>query len=274
MLSDTHCHLDIAVFEQDRDEVINRSRQEQVTFILNPGIDVASSRAAIHLSEKYPEIFAAVGVHPNDADSWNKESYQCLNDLASHPKVVAVGEIGLDYYWDSTPRPLQMEILSLQLELAAQNEKPVILHCRDRDPQKPEALIDLLAVLEEWSGNLMTNSSSLVGRMGVLHSYSGNTQEANRAINSGFFIGITGPVTFRKAMMLHQVVSDVPLERILIETDSPYLTPHPFRGQRNEPARVRFVAERVAEIKDLSPEHVREVTYHNSQRLFHWKVFK
>lgn len=274
MLSDTHCHLDIAAFEQDRDEVIDRSRQEEVSFILNPGIDLESSRLAIQLAEKYPEVYAAVGVHPNDADSWKVDTYNCLNDMVSHPKVVAIGEIGLDYYWDKTPRILQMDLLRQQLELASRHEVPVILHCRDRNPQEPVALIDLLSVLNEWSEQLKVNSSQLVGRMGVLHSYSGDVHEAQRAIEFGFFIGFTGPVTFRKATMLHQVVRDIPVERILIETDSPYLTPHPYRGQRNEPARVRFVADRVAELKNMSPGQLREVTFNNSQRLFHWIVFK
>lgn len=273
MLSDTHCHLDITAFKEDRDEVVLRSRQEGVSFILNPGIDLESSRFSIQLAEAYPEVYAAVGVHPNEANSWTDGVFDCLNELVIHPKVVAIGEIGLDYYWDSTPRSLQMEILQKQLELALNNELPVIIHCRDRDPQKPEALIDLLAVLDEWRQKFEANSSQLIGRMGVLHSYSGNSSEACRAIELGFFIGITGPVTFKKAAMLHNVVKDVPLEKILIETDSPYLTPHPYRGQRNEPARVRLIADRVAELKNLSSEKVGEVTFNNSQRLFHWKVF-
>jgi TatD DNase family protein len=263
LLVDTHCHLNFELFASDRAETLERARAAGVRGILNPGIDISSSQAALHLADQEPELFAAVGIHPNDASHWDEDSLPALRRLASHPKVVAIGEIGLDYYRDRTPRHQQEHAFQRQLELAAELNLPVIIHNRD-------ATSDTLQILADWSVDLA--GGPLSGRCGVLHSFSGSLQEAHQAIELGFYIGITGPVTFRKADELRQVAAGIPLDRLLIETDAPFLTPHPHRGQRNEPAYVRFVAEKIAEIHSLPFETAAQAAAANAERLFNWRV--
>lgn len=263
MFVDTHCHLNFDSFENDRQEVLERARQAGVRRILNPGVDLASSRAAVELAQSHEQVYAAVGVHPNDALSWNEGTIDALQELAEHPKVVAIGEIGLDYYRDRAPRDLQMKIFGQQLLLAERVGLPVVIHNR-------EATADILGMLEEWQMGLMATSPMLADRPGVLHSYSDNEANAMQAIDFNFFIGITGPVTFHNAPELQHVVTALPIERILTETDAPFLTPHPHRGKRNEPAYVRVITEKIAQLRDLPVEIVAEIIENNAGRLFNW----
>ncbi|MEJ2759273.1 MAG: TatD family hydrolase [Anaerolineales bacterium] len=261
--TDTHCHLDFDRFDDDRDAVIQRAVEKGLTRMLVPGVDLDSSRAAVTLADRNSHVYAAVGVHPNYGSIWSEEVYDQLAELADHPKVVAIGEIGLDYYWDETPKPLQKKMLKRQLGLAAEKELPVIIHNR-------EAHEDVFEILLDWQKVLAENQSPLAEKPGVLHSYSGNIIQAEKLFDAGFYLGITGPVTFKNAPELQVVASQAPETRLLIETDSPYLTPHPYRGKRNEPAYVYYVAEKIATLRGISPKAVGEFTSRNAKILFDW----
>ena len=264
-LVDTHCHLDFQLFDEDRTQVVDRARKAGVKYILNPGIDLASSQAAVTLAEEYAEVYAAVGVHPHSASTFNQNTLPRLRELASHPKVVAIGEIGLDYYRDQAPPEIQQRIFRLHLDLAAELGLPVVIHNR-------QATADVLNMLTEWQAQLVDDGSALAERPGVLHSYSDDEANGLKAIAINFYIGITGPVTFRNAAELQQVVASLPVEHLLIETDAPFLTPHPMRGQRNEPALVRRVAEKVAELHSGPVDEIARITSENAGRLFNWRV--
>jgi TatD DNase family protein len=251
------------MFDTDRDQVVINAQKSGVERILNPGINLESSRSAIGLSDMYAEVFAAVGVHPNDGLSWEKGTINQLRDLASHPKVVAIGEIGLDYYRDFTPRDLQKKIFNEQLSLAAELGLPVIIHSR-------ESLEDVIRMLTVWLNQLAESGSELLHRPGVLHSFSGDDDFANQALHQNFFIGITGPVTFRNAKALQDIVTRLPIQQLLVETDAPFLTPHPKRGKRNEPANVNLVAEKIAELHQESYNNIAEITSANACQLFQW----
>jgi TatD DNase family protein len=263
VLVDTHCHLDFNSFDKDRDQIIDRAREAGIQRILNPGITLQSSENAIRLADKYPEVYAAVGVHPNDGSSWEDGTITRLRELAAHQKVVAVGEIGLDFYRDRTPHDLQKKIFQEQLDLAAELELPVVIHTR-------ESIDDVLQILDVWSQGLAKSRSELIERPGVLHSFSGNQNDAERTNSLNFFIGITGPVTFRNAEDLQDLVIRLPLQDLLIETDAPFLAPHPYRGKRNEPARVKLVAEKIAGLHQEAYNTVTYVTSTNAARLFEW----
>jgi TatD DNase family protein len=269
LLVDTHCHLNFDSFADDRQAVLERAQAAGVERMLNPGIDVETSLAALALAESHPAIYAAVGLHPNDAVAWTDETIPALRQLARHPKAAAIGEIGIDYYWEKAPHDLQQRVLQAQLDLAAEAGLPVVIHTRNAAGSQ-QATLDTLDLLEAWVKTLPERAPRLVGRPGVLHSYSDDLPLARRAGALGFCIGVTGPVTFRKAQMLHEVVAGLPLEMLLIETDAPFLTPHPHRGKRNEPAYVRLVAERIAEIKNLDFDAVATATAQNAMRLFLW----
>ncbi len=265
MLIDTHCHLDFDHFDSDREEVIQRALQAGVTHIVVPGIDLPASRRAVALAERYPPVYAAVGIHPNDIppDTESLDSLiQQLHGLAQHPKVVAIGEIGLDYYRDRTPADLQHLWLGRQLALAAELHLPVILHNR-------EAGEDILDLLSEWVSQSLP--PELQSRSGVLHSFSGSWEDAQSALEMGFYIGFTGPITYKGADRLRHVAASVPLDHILLETDAPFLSPHPHRGERNEPAYVCYVAQKLAEIRDLEVQAVASQTTSNAKVLFGWE---
>jgi len=248
-LIDSHAHLNFPQFDADREAVIARARKAGLVAILNVGTDLASSRAAVKLAEKYDFLYAAVGVHPHDARTLTPTVLDELRRLARHPKVVAIGEIGLDYYRDLSPRPMQQWAFADQLALAAELGLPVVVHSR-------EAHDDVLATLQGWDG------------VGVLHSYSAGPERLEEVLELGFYIGISGPVTFPKANRLRAVAATVPLERLLVETDCPYLTPVPHRGRRNEPAYVQYVVEAVARARETSPKAVARATADNARRLF------
>jgi TatD DNase family protein len=238
MLIDSHCHLNFNAFDENRLDVITRAKAEGVVAFINPGTTLQDSQQIIALAEEIPELYAAVGIHPNDAAAFDQAALAQLRELAAHPKVVAIGEIGLDYYWDEAPRPVQRRVFEQQLALAKEIGKPVIIHQRD-------SMADTMDVLRLWGAN--GDHPGL-----VLHSFSGDQAMAEEAIDLGFYIGLSGPVTFKNARELPGIVASLPPERLLIETDAPFLSPHPFRGKRNEPARVKLVAERVAELQNLT----------------------
>ncbi len=257
IIVDTHCHLDFERFDNDRAEVVERAYAQGVLRLVNPGIDVASSRVAVTLAEQYDMVYAAVGVHPNT--TWNANSLQEIRSLALHPKVVAIGEIGMDYYREHTMPADQKITFRTQLDLAAELDLPVIVHCRN-------AHVDALEVVSHWQ---RANGGHTQGA-GVFHSYSGNAEQANETLAAGFYLGFTGPVTFPKAVELRQIASSVPLDRILVETDAPFLAPQQQRGKRNEPAYVRWVVERIAAERALDMDEFSAATSQNAARLFNW----
>ena len=238
MLIDSHCHLTFNAFDEDRLEVLARAAEAGVVAIINPGTDLEDSREIVAQTEEIPHLYAAIGFHPNDAGDFDRAALAELRDLASHSKVVAIGEIGLDYYWDKAPRPLQKEVFEQQLALAKEIGKPVIIHQR-------EAAADTMEILGRWAAG--RDHPGL-----VLHSFSGDLTMAEAALELGFYIGLSGPVTFKNARDLPDIVAALPAERLLVETDAPFLSPHPFRGRRNEPARVKLIAERIAELQNRS----------------------
>jgi TatD DNase family protein len=263
VLIDTHAHLDLPQFDADRNAVVERADAAGVGVIVNAGADVESSRRAVALAAQYPGVYASVGVHPHDAKQVDGEALAALRELARQPKVVAVGEIGLDFYRNLSPQDLQRRAFQAQLAWAARLGKPVIVHDR-------EAHAEVLKALTGWAAGLA--GSSLAERAGVLHSFSGDLLMARRAIDLGFYISISGPVTYQNARRLVEVVQALPLDRLLIETDCPYLTPHPYRGKRNEPAYVQLVAEEIAKIKGLTLDEVSAATTANARRLFELEV--
>ena len=300
MLTDTHCHLDFNKFDEDREAVIQRAWEAGVTRILIPALDYESALAALRLADSHPNIFAAVGFHPTDLEKWDGKSIikirsliisdhvtlsdsegslpprskilrSAQNDMTN--KIVAIGEIGLDYYWVKEPekQAQQRDVLKQQLRLAQEVNKPVVIHMREEgDAWFGQASVDLLGILSEWQGQLMAESSPLVERPGVLHSFNGNLETAQKAVQLGFYIGVTGPVTYKNAEEKRQIVRQIPLERLLIETDAPFLAPVPHRGKRNEPAFVAHIADKIAEIHLTTREQVAEITTANAARLFGW----
>jgi TatD DNase family protein len=264
-LADTHCHLNFAEYDLDRDLVIKRAQDNGIKKILIPGVDVVSSKTAIVYSEKYPMVYAAVGIHPNSGDSWTENSITELRQLAENPKVVAIGEIGLDYYRRYTPRKIQQEIFTRQLELAKNLGLPVIIHNR-------EASEDIVDMIRAWHHELVNDNLSLAHNPGVMHSFSEDLHIAKQFIKLGFKIGITGPITYRNSEILREVVRTLELENLLLETDAPFLTPHPFRGKRNEPGNVKIIAEKIAEIKVRSIKDVADITSCGGNQLFNWRI--
>jgi TatD DNase family protein len=255
-LIDSHCHLDFPQFDADRDEVLARSIAAGVTVLVNPGADLESSRRAVALAERHTAIYAAVGIHPHDATTLDGPALAELRQLAAHPKVVAIGEIGLDYYRDRSPRDRQRAAFEAQLGLAAELNLPVIVHQR-------EAAADVLAALRAWAEG---------GHPGcVLHAFAGDEAVTEEAVDLGFYLGIGGPLTYQNARHLPEIVPHLPLERLLLETDAPYLPPHPYRGQRNEPAYLALVARRLAELRALPLETLAERVTENTRRAFRLK---
>lgn len=273
MLTDTHCHLDFNKFDEDREAVIQRALDAGVTHILIPALDHESSRSAIKLAEAHPHIYAAVGFHPTDLDKFTSKTFDEVKELATHPKVVAIGEIGIDYYWvkEREGRAFQTESLPVQLAFAASINKPVVIHMREEnDAWIDQASIDLLRILSEWHKELRAQDHPLAEKPGVLHSYNGNLETAQKALALNFYIGVTGPVTYKNAEEKRNIIKQLPINKLLIETDSPFLTPVPHRGKRNEPAFVIYIADKIAEIHGTTREQVAEITAKNAAHLFGW----
>jgi len=262
-LVDSHCHLDLSHFDEDRDTVIERAQAAGVGLVVIPGIDVAQCRGALDLAERTPGLYVAVGVHPNSSADFTLATLDELRSLAAHPKVVAIGEIGLDYYWDKVTRAQQAVAFRAQLALAAALGLPVIIHNRD-------ASDDVAAILEEWVSSEMFRHSPLATRPypGVLHAFGGDVALAERAYAWNFLLGIAGPVTFANARQMHALISQLRPDRLLIETDAPYLTPHPHRGKRNEPGYVALVAQKLAELTGVSVAAVAHRTSRTAQEFF------
>lgn len=253
-LVDTHCHLDDDAFERDIAEVVERAAAAGVGRIIVPAISLENIPAVLALADRFPAVYAAVGIHPNSAAGWRDDWIENLRRWAAHDKVVAIGEIGLDYYWEKTPVEVQHRALRQQLALAAELGLPVIVHNREASRD----VLDLLA------------DSPLAGREepGVLHSFSANWEVAETALAMGYYLGFTGPLTYKKADEMREIAARTPLDRVLVETDAPYLTPQPHRGRRNEPAYVRLVAERLAELRGLPLAEIGQATTENSRQLF------
>lgn len=252
MLFDSHCHVDDDRYDKDRTELIEGLPGKGIDLIMEIGSDMDSSRRAALLAEKYPFVYAAVGVHPSDTRDMTENDIEELALLASQPKVKAIGEIGLDYHYPDTHKPSQKKWFEWQMELTMDLGMPFIIHDR-------ESHADCLEILRKFD----------VKRVGgVMHCFSGSVQMAKEVINMGMVISLGGPVTFKNARHSVEVVKEIPLDKMLIETDSPYLTPEPFRGQRNSPEYVRYVAEKIAEIKNEPVEVVAEVTKANAMKLF------
>ncbi len=247
-LVDTHCHLDNEKFDLDRAEVIERIK-DKLEFCVNIGYDLKSSKKSLELAKEYSFIYAVVGVHPIDIAEYNDELEKELEIIAKDSKVVAIGEIGLDYHWMTEPKEVQQDRFRKQLELAKRVNKPVVIHTRD-------AMEDTVNILKEYPE---------IG--GVIHCYPGSLETAKVLVDR-FYLGIGGTLTFKNAKKTVEVVKEIPLDRIVIETDCPYLTPEPFRGKRNEPIYVEYVAEKIAQIKEISVEEVVKVTTENAKKLY------
>ena len=257
-LVDTHCHLNFQRYDHDRAETLQRARDAGVQRVIIPAIDLETCRQALELTAAAEDLFAAVGIHPNNSADFEKRMLDDLREFAREPRAVAIGEIGLDYHWERSPKPAQWRALEAQLNLATEFELPVIVHNR-------EASADLLPLLASWAPSA---PDSRQGRLGVLHSFSASGEVAQSALDLGFYLGITGPITYKKSDELRAIARRVPLDRILIETDGPFLAPEPKRGKRNEPAYVRYVNDRLAQLRDLSPEAMARKTTANAEGLF------
>ena len=251
-LFDTHAHYDADAFDADRMEVLASMPGQGVELILNPGCDLKSSQTAVELAERFPFVYAAVGVHPEECADWNAEhDIPVLEALAQNPKVRAIGEIGLDYHWpDNPPRELQQQVFHAQLELAEKLDLPVIVHDRDAHHD----CLDIVRAHPKVTG--------------VYHCYSGGVEDAKTLMKLGWMISFTGSITFKNARRALEVIDLLPMDRIMIETDSPYLSPEPFRGRRNDSGRVHLVAEAIARRKGLDPEEVARITLENGKRFF------
>lgn len=258
ILIDTHCHLNFDSFDVDRAEIIKKAANNGVTRIIIPAVDIETTQEALKLSEEYGGIFAAVGVHPNSTTNFDSKTLEKIEAFSHHNKVLAIGEIGLDYHWDKSPKDKQRASFEAHLDLASQRELPVIIHNR-------EASDDVMDVLEQW---VKTIPASLEGRAGVLHSFSAPPEIAERALEIGFYLGFTGPITFKNADDLRRIARTVPLDRILVETDAPFLTPHPYRGKRNTPEYIPIIADRLASLHNITLEEMASYTTQNAIRLF------
>ncbi|MBQ0037693.1 MAG: TatD family hydrolase [Clostridiales bacterium] len=251
MLFDTHAHYDDEAFDADRDALLTAMPQRGVGRIVNPGCTVASSKTAVELAERYDHVYAAVGIHPEECGDFVPAHIDELRTLAQHEKVVAIGEIGLDYHWPENPsHEFQQMVLRSQLRLAQELALPVIIHDRD-------AHADTLAIVQEYPG-----------LRGVFHCYSGSAEMAREIIAMGWYLGFDGPLTYKNARKAIAVAKEVPPERILIETDSPYLPPVPHRGERNDSTLVSFVCDKLAELRGVTREDMEHITWENACRFF------
>lgn len=249
---DSHAHLDDERFDDDRDRLIESLYEDGIEAVLNPGADLKTSRAAVALGDKYPFIYAAVGCHPHDSKFMDDDTMNIFRELAKNKKVIGIGEIGLDYYYDNSDRETQKIWFREQIRLAKELDLPYIVH--DRDAHE-----DVFKIMKE---------EHYSGTRGILHCYSSSVEMAKEFVKLGFYISLGGPVTFKKAKTPKLVAKEVPFDKLLIETDCPYLTPEPFRGKRNEPKYVKYVAEEIASIREVSIDMVSEQTKKNFNKLF------
>ena len=259
MIFDTHTHYDDEQFEEDRDSLLCSLAEQGVGAVANMGASMQGAKDSVELAKKYPFVYAAVGIHPDHAKELNEEEFQVLRVLAAEEKVVAIGEIGLDYYWDSTEREDQKYWFKRQLALAQELKLPVVIHSRD-------AAADTLDIMKEayqQSGKQLT---------GVIHCFSYETEMAREYVKMGFYLGIGGVATFKNGRKLKEVIEDTPMEKIVLETDCPYLAPVPFRGKRNSSELLHYVVTAIAELKGISEEEVERITWENACNLYRLKL--
>ncbi len=267
-LVDTHCHLTDPVFTTDLPEVMASAQLQGVRRIVNIGTNLRDSRAGRELAQTLPQMYVSAGIHPNHSHLQPEDYLQQLESITRDPKVVALGEIGLDYHWDRAPKEQQVRIFREQLELAAQVGLPVVIHCR-------EAMADVLQCLDGWIHSSSFVCSPLAFRpyAGVLHAFSGDVEDARKAREMNFLLGLGGPVTFKNAKALHALVPQLGLANLILETDAPYLSPHPYRGKRNEPSRISLIGARIAHLMGIPLEEVAVRTTANALSLFGWQPF-
>ena len=251
MLIDTHAHLNDERYKDTIDDVIMQAMKADMRLLINPGVDLTTSLSSIELAENYEFIYAAVGYHPHEAKDAIEESWRRIEELTLHDKVVAIGEIGLDYYYEYSPKNIQIDVFERQIEMAKSKNLPIIVHSRD-------AHQDTYDILEH----------NKTGLNAVLHSYSGSWEMAKKYLDLGFYISFSGPITFKNAHKLPEIAVQVPLDRILIETDSPYLTPVPYRGKTNSPVYVKYVAEEICKLRKMDLEIFMDNIKENTMRLF------
>jgi TatD DNase family protein len=252
MLFDTHAHLNDEQYNEDLQEVIERAQNEGVSHMVVVGFDRTTIQRAMELTDKYDFIYACIGWHPVDAIDMTDEDLRWIEELTAHPKVVALGEMGLDYHWDKSPKDIQKQVFRKQIKLAKKVKLPIVIHNR-------EATADIIDILKE-------EEAEEVG--GIMHCFSGSPEVAKECVKMNFYISLGGPVTFKNAKKPKEVAAEIPLDKLLIETDCPYLAPHPYRGKRNEPSYVKLVAEQIAEIKGITFDEVAEVTSQNAKKIF------
>ena len=250
MLFDTHAHMNDPSFDADREEMIQGLKDKGVEYVMNVGCCLESSGDCIALAEKYPFVYASVGSHPDSADEVDDGVIEQYRKMAQHPKVLAIGEIGLDYYYETIPREVQQKAFRMQLELARELKMPVIIHQRD-------AHDDAMRIVKEFKDVT-----------GVFHCYSGSAEMARQLVNLGWYIGFTGVLTFKNARKAVETAERIPLDRIVLETDCPFMSPEPFRGKRNDPGNLYRMAQRLAEIRGISVEEVHAATMENAKRLY------
>lgn len=255
---DTHCHLNYKTFQHDLDDVIQRAAEVGVYRIVVPGLDLASSRYALQLADKYEPVYAAVGVYPGEVDGFTEEHISEFLALTAHPKVVAIGEVGLDYYHRNDNKEKQLIVLHSMLEIAAKTHLPLILHSRS-------SVDDLTQIILKWKEN---QSVSQPG--GIFHAFEGDITSASQITTMGFYLGIGGPVTYKNAVAKHDLLSKINLTYVMLETDGPFLPPQKHRGTRNEPGYIPLIAEKIAELQKCPIEKVAEITTRNAQSLFQW----
>ena len=248
---DSHCHIDDERFDSDREELISLFEENEIDFLIDPASDVNSGRKILELVKKYDKIYGAVGIHPHEVEGITQKQLDEIYEMSFAKKIVAIGEIGLDYYYDNSPKDKQKEIFRKQMEIAKKIKLPVIIHTRD-------AMGDTYDILSEFRGEVI----------GVMHCYTGSLEMAKRFMELGYYISISGAVTFKNAVNVREMAKEIPLDNLLVETDSPYLTPEPHRGKRNEPKFVRLVAEKIAELKNMEVNDLIYNTNSNARNLF------
>ncbi len=254
MLIDTHAHLDFSDYDEDRKNIIDEAKDSGVNYIINIGTDFASSRKSLELTRNFDNIYTSVGVHPHQAKIVDKKGIQILKDLSKADKVVGIGETGLDFHYDNSPREKQVKVFKQHLNLAREIGLPVIIHSREADNK-------VINILEDKDIN-----------HGVFHCFTGDEKFAKKIIELGLYISLNGILTFNSAKNLQHTVESIPLNKILLETDCPFLTPEPNRGKRNQPSYVKYVAKKIAEIKNISQEKVEKVTTENAKNLFQLNI--
>lgn len=252
MIIDTHAHLNMEDFDQEIDLILSRALENDVTRIIVIGMEDKSNKKAIRLAEEHDMLFATVGIHPGYVD--DDQNTENLRAYMNHPKVVAIGECGLDFYWRNDNKALQMKVFDAQIKLAIEYKKPLVIHTRNSFEEAYQMVLPYKGLVK-----------------GVFHCFSSDLNDARKAIDLGFMIGIDGPITFKKNDVLRTIVEQIPLEYILVETDSPFMTPIPYRGKRNEPGNTKYVVEKIAEIKRMNIHEVAKITLENAMRLFQIK---